>query len=67
MARRFTLLTAFALAAFAPGAGAQSATQAGAAAASVRAGPEVGQTAPDFTAQWADRSASLAAAVAKAR
>jgi hypothetical protein len=62
MARRSTLLTAFALAAFAAGADAQSATQAGAAAPSVPSGPEVGQTAPDFTAQWAD-----GAAVAKAR
>ena len=56
MSRRSTLVTAFALAAFASGADAQSATQAGAASATAPAGPEVGQAAPDFTAQWADGS-----------
>jgi peroxiredoxin Q/BCP len=63
MARRSTLLTAFALAAFAAGADAQSATQAGAASPSVPSGPEVGQTAPDFTAQWADGSGARSAPV----
>jgi thioredoxin-dependent peroxiredoxin len=56
MARRFTLLTAFAVATFGAAAGAQSATQAGAASPSAFAGPEVGQPAPNFTAQWADGS-----------
>jgi thioredoxin-dependent peroxiredoxin len=63
MARCSALLTAFALAAFAAGADAQSATQAGAAAPSAPAGPEVGQTAPDFTAQWADGSGARSAPV----
>ena len=63
MARRSTLLTAFALAVFAAGADAQSATQAGAATPSVPSGPEVGQTAPDFTAQWADGSGARSAPV----
>jgi peroxiredoxin Q/BCP len=63
MARRSTLLTAFTLAAFAAGADAQSATQAGAASPSVPSGPEVGQTAPDFTAQWADGSGARSAPV----
>ena len=63
MARRPALLTAFALATLATGVGAQSATQAGAASASATAGPEVGQTAPDFTAQWADASGARSAPV----
>jgi thioredoxin-dependent peroxiredoxin len=61
MARCSALLTAFALATFAVGADAQSATQAG--VASAPAGPEVGQTAPDFTAQWADGSGARSAPV----
>ena len=63
MVRLPTLLTAFALAAFSTGAGAQSATQSGAPAATAPAGPEVGQTAPDFTAQWADASGARSAPV----
>jgi len=63
MARRPALLTAFALATLATGVGAQSATQAGAASASATTGPEVGQTAPDFTAQWADASGARSAPV----
>jgi peroxiredoxin Q/BCP len=66
MARRSSLLTAVALAAFAASADAQSATQAGAAAPSTSAGPEVGQTAPDFTAQWADGSGARSAPVSLA-
>ena len=65
MARPSTLLTAFALAVFSAGAGAQSATQSGTPAptAAAPAGPEVGQTAPDFTAQWADGSGARSAPV----
>jgi peroxiredoxin Q/BCP len=63
MARRSMLFTALALAAVAANAGAQSATQAGAVSASAPAGPEVGQTAPDFTAQWADGSGARSAPV----
>jgi thioredoxin-dependent peroxiredoxin len=54
MSRLSSLLAAFALAALATSAGAQSATQAGAATTAAPAGPDVGQAAPDFTAAWAD-------------
>ena len=53
---RSSLLAALALITLSAGAGAQSATQAGTAAAQVPAGPDVGQLAPDFTAAWADAS-----------
>jgi peroxiredoxin Q/BCP len=50
-----SLLVAVTLCSLTPGAGAQSATQAGA-VAPAPAGPEIGQAAPDFTAPWADGS-----------
>ena len=51
---RSSLVAAFALVTLSAAASAQGATQAGSAAAP--AGPDVGQAAPDFTAQWADGS-----------
>jgi peroxiredoxin len=54
MSRLSTLLAAITLAGITATAGAQSATQAGAATATPPAGPDVGQVAPDFTAAWAD-------------
>jgi thioredoxin-dependent peroxiredoxin len=55
LAVRSSLIAALALVTLSAGASAQSATQAGAVAAPP-AGPDVGQAAPDFTAQWADAS-----------
>jgi thioredoxin-dependent peroxiredoxin len=66
MARRSVVFTALALVAVAANAGAQSATQAAAVAANAPPGPEVGQTAPDFTAQWADGSGARSAPVSLA-
>src|SRR5258705_3692551 len=64
---RSTLLTVFALAAFAASAGAQSTTQAGAASpAAAPAGPDVGQLAPDFTAAWADSTGARSTPVSLA-
>ena len=60
------LLVAVALISLSVGASAQTATQAGTAApAAVPApvAPEVGQAAPDFTAQWADASGARATPV----
>jgi len=59
---RSSLLAVAALFALTAGAGAQSATQAGS-ATPAPAGPEVGQVAPDFTAQWADASGARATPV----
>ena len=55
---RSSLLAALALLSLSARVGAQSATQAGTAtpASVAPAAPEVGQAAPDFTAQWADAS-----------
>ena len=66
---RSSLLAALALLAFAATGRAQTATQAGAAAspaAPAVAAPEVGQPAPDFTAQWADASGARATPVSLA-
>ena len=65
---RSPLLVALALLATAATARAQTATQAGAAspAAPAAAAPEVGQPAPDFTAQWADASGARATPVSLA-
>jgi peroxiredoxin Q/BCP len=59
---RSSLLAVAALFALSVGAGAQSATQAGS-ATPAPAGPDVGQVAPDFTAQWADGSGARATPV----
>jgi len=66
MSRRSTLLAAVALAALAVNAGAQSATQAGAATAAAPAGPDVGQLAPEFTAAWADSAGARSTPVSLA-
>jgi peroxiredoxin Q/BCP len=67
---RSPLLVALALLALPVGAGAQSATPAGtaapAAAGPAPAAPEVGQAAPDFTAQWADASGARSTPVSLA-
>ena len=67
---RLPLLAALALLSLSAGAGAQSATQAGTAAAAAAgpaaAAPEIGQPAPDFTAQWADASGVRATPVSLA-
>lgn len=66
---RSTLLASAALLSLSVGAGAQAATQAGTAvpaAAAAAAAPEVGQAAPDFTAQWADASGARATPVSLA-
>src|SRR5687768_307495 len=66
---RSTLLATLALMSLSVGAGAQAATQAGTAApaaAAAPAAPEVGQAAPDFTAQWADASGARATPVSLA-
>ena len=60
------LFAALALLALSATTGAQSATQAGSAtpaAASAPVAPEVGQPAPDFTAQWADGAGARATPV----
>ena len=60
------LLAVLALLSLTAGAGAQSATQAGTAApaaVAAPAAPDVGQAAPDFTAQWADASGARSAPV----
>lgn len=62
-ALRTSLLTAVAFVALSAGAGAQSATQAGTPAPAAPAAPEIGQPAPDFTAQWADASGPRSAPV----
>jgi thioredoxin-dependent peroxiredoxin len=62
LAVRSSLIAALALVTLSAGASAQSATQAGAVAAPP-AGPDVGQAAPDFTAQWADASGARSAPV----
>jgi peroxiredoxin Q/BCP len=66
MARCSALLSVLAIAALAATGGAQTATQAGAVSASAPMGPEVGQSAPDFTAQWADGSGARTAPVSLA-
>ena len=53
-ALRSSLIAALAIVTLSAGAGAQAATQAG--SVTLPAGPDVGQVAPDFTAQWADGS-----------
>ena len=53
-ALRSSLIAALAIVTLSVGAGAQAATQAG--SVTLPAGPDVGQVAPDFTAQWADGS-----------
>jgi len=53
-ALRSSLIAALALFTLSAGASAQAATQAG--SVTPPAGPDVGQLAPDFTAQWADGS-----------
>ena len=53
-ALRSSLIAALAIVTLSAGAGAQAATQAG--RVTPPAGPDVGQVAPDFTAQWADGS-----------
>jgi peroxiredoxin Q/BCP len=66
---RFPLLAALALLSLSAGAGAQTATQAGTATpteAPAPVAPEVGQPAPDFTAQWADASGARATPVSLA-
>ena len=63
------LLAILALLSLSAGLGAQSATQAGSAtpaAVAAPASPEVGQAAPDFTAQWADASGARPAPVSLA-
>lgn len=62
---RSSLLAAVALSSFVAGAGAQSASLAGAVALAP-AGPDVGQVAPDFTAPWADGSGARATPVSLA-
>jgi peroxiredoxin Q/BCP len=67
MTRLSTLLIVFALGILAATAGAQSATQAGAATApATPPGPEVGQAAPDFSATWADVSGARSTPVSLA-
>jgi peroxiredoxin Q/BCP len=61
---RSSLLAALALVALSAAGAAQAATQAGSAVAP--AGPDVGQAAPDFTAQWADGSGARATPVSLA-
>ena len=66
---RSPLLAALALLALAATGRAQTATQAGAAAPAAALGPvapEVGQAAPDFTAQWADATGARATPVSLA-
>ena len=66
---RSMLLAALALLSLSVAAGAQAATQAGTAvpaAAAAPAAPDVGQAAPDFTAQWADASGARATPVSLA-
>ena len=58
---RSSLIAALALVTLSAAATAQGATQAGSATAP--AGPDVGQPAPDFTAQWADGSGPRATPV----
>ena len=53
-ALRSSLIAALAIVTLSAVAGAQAATQAG--SVTLPAGPDVGQVAPDFTAQWADGS-----------
>ena len=67
-ASRLPLLATLALLSISASAGAQTATQAGmtAPAAAPAAAPEVGQPAPDFTAQWADASGARATPVSLA-
>jgi thioredoxin-dependent peroxiredoxin len=60
-ALRSSLVAALALVTLSAAASAQAATQAGSAVAP--AGPDVGQAAPDFTAQWADGSGARATPV----
>ena len=60
-ALRSSLIVAFALVTLSAAASAQTATQAGSAVAP--AGPDVGQAAPDCTAQWADGSGARATPV----
>jgi peroxiredoxin Q/BCP len=60
---RSSLLAAAALLSLSIGANAQSATQAGAATPAAPAGPDVGQAAPDFTADWADATGTRSAPV----
>ena len=62
------LLAALAVLVLSTTAGAQTATQAGSAAPAAAAptAPEVGQPAPDFTAQWADASGARATPVSLA-
>src|SRR3954467_4312143 len=60
-ALRSSLIATLALATLSLGARAQSATRAGSTVAP--AGPDVGQAAPDFTAQWADGSGARATPV----
>jgi thioredoxin-dependent peroxiredoxin len=60
-ALRSSLIAALALVTLSAAASAQAATQAGSALAP--AGPDVGQAAPDFTAQWADASGARATPV----
>jgi peroxiredoxin Q/BCP len=61
---RSSLLAALALVALSAAGAAQAATQAGSAVAP--AGPDDGQAAPDFTAQWADGSGARATPVSLA-
>ena len=61
---RSSLIVALTLVALSAAAGAQAATQAGSAVAP--AGPDVGQAAPDFTAQWADGTGARATPVSLA-
>ena len=58
---RPSLIAALALVTLSAGASAQAATRAGSVTAA--AGPDVGQLAPDFTAQWADGSGARATPV----
>jgi peroxiredoxin Q/BCP len=60
-ALRSSLVAALALVTLSAAASAQAATQAGSALAP--AGPDVGQAAPDFTAQWGDASGARATPV----
>ena len=60
-ALRSSLIAALALVTLSAAARSQAATQAGSAVAP--AGPDVGQAAPDFTAQWADGSGARATPV----
>ena len=66
---RMPLLAAVGLLSLAGAVGAQTTTQAGTAApvaAAAPAAPEVGQAAPDFTAQWADATGARATPVSLA-